>query len=339
MLDILIIGAGSIGERHIRCFLKTNLARVSVCDVDKSTLDRIKSTYSLSKTYADFNEAISEKPTAVIIATPAHLHIPIAIEAAKSGCHLLIEKPISTNPEGIETLQSLVSEKNLIAIVGYTLRHYPFVYNIKKRLETGDWGEPLHLNLYSGQHFPLYRPAYNKIYYNSHETGGGAIQDGLTHFLDMAQWWLGPITNLTADFEHVSLKGVVVEDTVSILARHGKIMAAYHLNQHQFPNESVITMVCEKATVRLNLFDNQLRIMDSPDGNWQNEKEVSFDRDDAFIAQASEFINLIKGYSSDIPCSIEDAKHTLNCQMSILSDGKESIKWKKIKMKSNLAYA
>jgi len=41
MHDILVIGAGSIGERHIRCFLKTGRARVSVCEIDRALLGRM----------------------------------------------------------------------------------------------------------------------------------------------------------------------------------------------------------------------------------------------------------------------------------------------------------
>ena len=251
MHDILVIGAGSIGERHIRCFLKTGRARASVCEIDRALLGRMENDYDLSQSYGDLGDALSSKPKAVVIAAPAHLHISMAIRAVEAGCHLLIEKPLSTDISGVEDLKRRVLEQRLVAQVGYTFRHHPLVAKVKDEIVQGRWGLPLQLTIVSGQHFPAHRPAYREVYYARHETGGGAVQDGLTHFLDTAQWWLGSIDRLTGDMEHLSLKGVEVEDTVNVLARHGDIMGSYHFNQHQYPDESVFTLVCELSLIHI----------------------------------------------------------------------------------------
>ena len=38
--SVLIIGCGSIGERHLRCFLQTGRTRVTACDTNQSLLER-----------------------------------------------------------------------------------------------------------------------------------------------------------------------------------------------------------------------------------------------------------------------------------------------------------
>ena len=43
----------------------------------------------------DLKSALAHKPDAVIIATPSAFHLDAAIPAAKQGCHILLEKPIS----------------------------------------------------------------------------------------------------------------------------------------------------------------------------------------------------------------------------------------------------
>ncbi len=337
MHDILVIGAGSIGERHTRCFLRTGRARVSVCEMDRALLGRMENHYDLSKTYEDLSDALSSNPKAVVIATPTHLHIPMASQAAEAGCHLLIEKPLSTDISGVEDLKRRMLERRLIVQVGYTYRHYPLVTKVKNEIEQGHWGLPLQLTFVSGQHFPSHRPAYRDIYYAQHETGGGAVQDGLTHFLDIAQWWLGPIDRLTGDMKHISLKGVEVEDTVNVLARHGNIMASYNFNQHQYPNECVFTLVCEKGTFRLELCANRLRIMDRPDGDWEDEISNGFQRDDAFVNQANSFLNAIEGQPS-ISCTLDEAKHTTGCQIALLEEAKQSPRWQNINKPECLIY-
>ena len=337
MHDILVIGAGSIGERHIRCFLKTGRARASVCEIDRALLGRMENDYDLSHSYGDLGDALSSKPKAVVISAPAHLHISMAIRAVEAGCHLLIEKPLSTDISGVEDLKRRVLEQRLVAQVGYTFRHHPLVAKVKDEIVQGRWGLPLQLTIVSGQHFPTYRPAYRDIYYARHETGGGAIQDALTHFLDTAQWWLGSIDRLTGDMEHLSLKGVEVEDTVNVLARHGNIMASYNLNQHQYPNESIFTLVCEKGTLRLELCANRLRIMDRPDGEWEDEISNAFQRDDIFVNQANSFLDAIEGQPS-ISCTIDEAKHTIGCQMALLEEANQSPRWQTVNKSECLIY-
>ena len=337
MHDILVIGAGSIGERHIRCFLKTGRARVSVCEIDRALLDRMENDYDLSQACEDLGDVLLSNPRAVVIAAPAHLHIPMAIRAAEAGCHLLIEKPLSTDISGVEDLKRRVIEQRLVAQVGYTFRHHPLVAKVKDQIDQGRWGLPLQLTIVSGQHFPTYRPAYRDIYYARHETGGGAIQDALTHFLDTAQWWLGSIDRLTGDMEHLSLKGVEVEDTVNVLARHGNIMASYNLNQHQYPNESIFTLVCERGTLRLELCANRLRIMDRPDGEWEDEISNAFQRDDIFVSQANSFLDAIEGQPS-ISCTIDEAKHTIGCQMALLEEANQSPRWQTVNKSECLIY-
>ena len=337
MHDILVIGAGSIGERHIRCFLKTGRARVSVCEIDRALLGRVENDYDLSQACEDFGDALLSNPRAVVIAAPAHLHIPMAIRAAEAGCHLLIEKPLSTDISGVEDLKRRVLEQRLVAQVGYTFRHHPLVAKVKDQIDQGRWGLPLQLTIVSGQHFPTYRPAYRDIYYARHETGGGAIQDALTHFLDTAQWWLGSIDRLTGDMEHLSLKGVEVEDTVNVLARHGDIMGSYHFNQHQYPDESVFTLVCERGTLRLELCANRLRIMDRPDGDWEDEINNAFQRDDIFVSQANSFLDAIEGQPS-ISCTIDEAKHTIDCQMALLEEANQSPRWQNVNKPECLIY-
>jgi len=329
MHDVLVIGSGSIGERHIRCFLRTGRAKVSVCEIDRTLLRRVEKEYDVSRVYEDLCDSLSSQPKAVVIAAPSDRHVPMAIQAAEAGCHLLVEKPLSTNFSGIEELRKIVLERRLAAQVGYTFRHYPSVAKVKDEIEHGRWGRPLQLNIISGQHFPTHRPAYRSIYYARHETGGGAVQDGLTHFLDTAQWWLGPIDRLTGDMKNLSLKGVEVEDTVNVMARHGDVLASYNYNQHQYPNESIFTLICERGTLRLELFANRLRIMDRPNGEWRDELNNAFQRDDAFVEQANSFLDAIEGQFS-VACTIDEAQRTLNCQLALLEEAKQSPRWQNV---------
>ena len=108
--SVLIVGVGSIGLRHLRCFRQTDRVRVSICEIDPVLRRRVAEEHQIDRCYADLDGALADRHDAAVIATPAHLHVPVAIRLAEAGLHLLIEKPLSTNMEGIDTLQEIVRQ-------------------------------------------------------------------------------------------------------------------------------------------------------------------------------------------------------------------------------------
>ncbi|MCH2597088.1 MAG: Gfo/Idh/MocA family oxidoreductase [Pirellulales bacterium] len=325
MYKTLIIGVGSIGERHLRCFQKTGRVQTSICEVNPELRERIASEYGVERSYASLDEALSDEHDLAVVATPAHLHIPMAHQLAAAGVHLLIEKPLSTTLEGIDALCELVAQKKLVAGVAYIRRADPALIAMKEAIDSGRFGKPLQLVVFCGQDFSFYRPAYRDIYYADHAQGGGAIQDALTHFLNAGEWLVGPINRLTADAAHQFLEGVDVEDTVHLMAHHGKVLGCYVLNQYQAPNETTITVVCEKGTVRNELMERRWSWMVEPGGTWNTEQTDVPERDTLFINQANRFLDALENHA--VPaCSLAEGLQTLHCNLAALESA-ETGKW------------
>ena len=194
-----MVGGGSIGERHVRCFQQTARAEVTLCEIDDTVRHRVAETYSLGEAFADFDSALASNPDVAVICTPAHLHVAMAIRLAETGAHLLIEKPLSISTDDVDKLRSSVVERRLLAGVAYVYRTHPALAAMKRDIDNDRFGRPVQVVATSGQHFPFYRPAYRETYYTDRATGGGAIHDALTHLLNAAEWLVGPITRLAAD--------------------------------------------------------------------------------------------------------------------------------------------
>jgi predicted dehydrogenase len=176
----------------------------------------------------------------------------------------------------------------------------------------------------AGQHFPHYRPAYRDTYYKDRATGGGAIQDALTHIVNAVEWLVGPLHRCIVDAAHCALPSVEVEDTVHVLARHSDILAIYALNQHQSPNEITITVVCEKGTLRCELHKNRIRWMCEPGGEWHDEPGPKHERDDLFISQLQSFLDSIETGSPPL-CTLDEGIQTLlsnDAMLRSLEEGK-----------------
>ncbi len=314
---LLVVGVGSIGERHLRCFLATGRAEAVFVEVNAALRQTIAERYSV-RGFASLDEALATQPTVAVVAVPAHLHIAIATQLAEHGLHLLIEKPLSTSTDGIDRLQQIVRDRGLIAGVAYVYRSHPLLIAMRMALQDGRFGRPVELITVSGQHFPTYRPAYRQIYYTDRATGGGAIQDALTHVINAGEWLLGPVERLVADAAHQVLEGVAVEDTVHLLARHGGVLASYSLNQHQAPNEFTLTIVCERGTIRWESHLNRLSWLTAPGADWQEERIAPLERDTLFVRQADQFLAAIEQRTSPA-CSIADGLQTLRVNLAALA--------------------
>ncbi|MDA0831706.1 MAG: Gfo/Idh/MocA family oxidoreductase [Planctomycetota bacterium] len=327
-MHVLVIGGGSIGERHARCFLQTGQVDVSLCDVRPEIRDRLANTYALKQTFADFSDALATKPDVAVICTPAHLHVGMAIDLVNAGCHVLMEKPVSTSFDRVDELSQLVEQKKTVFGVAYVLRCHPIIIALREVIQSGRFGKPVELTVVTGQHFPTFRPAYREIYYTNRATGGGCLQDALTHIVNSSEWIVGPITELTADAAHQILEGVTVEDTAHVLARHGNVMSSFAINQHQAPNELTLTIVCERGTVRMESHLNRLRWTAEPNEPWHDEEFPPMERDDMFVTQAQAFLDAVQGKRQPA-CTLAEGVQTLKVILGAL-EVLESRTWKAI---------
>lgn len=315
---VLIVGVGSIGERHLRCFQATGRAEVALVEISDPVRNDVAHRYGVRAAFADLDAALADRPDVAVVATPAHVHIPLAIRLAEGGTHLLIEKPLSTNLEGLDRLGTVVWQKQLAVAVAYVYRFHPVLVAMRQVLHAGRIGRPVELIAVGGQHFPTYRPAYRQTYYVDRRTGGGAIQDALTHLINAGEWLVGPVDRLVADAAHQVLEGVTVEDTVHVLARHRYVLASYSLNQHQAPNELTLTVVCEGGALRAEFHADRWRWMIEAGGTWHDETVAPVERDSLFITQANAFLDAVEGKST-VRCSLAEGAQSLRANLAALA--------------------
>ncbi len=314
---VLVVGVGSIGERHVRCFAATGRAQLSICEVNAELRRAVAERYSLEAAFDELESALAAGPEVVVIGTPAHLHVPMARAAVQAGTHVLTEKPLSTRFDGVTELLCEVEARRIRAGVAYVYRAHPALAAMREAIRSGRFGEPVQVVATCGQHFPLYRPAYRTIYYNDRATGGGAVQDALTHVINAAEWLVGPVTRLAADVGHQVLEGVSVEDTAHVLTRHGSVMGCFSLNQHQAPNETTLTVACARGTARFEFHECRWRWATEPGAPWTDEPFPPLERDALFVRQAGAFLDAVEG-KAEILCTLAEGRQTLAVNLAIL---------------------
>jgi predicted dehydrogenase len=317
MHSTLIIGCGSIGERHLRCFQKTGRCSVAACDTNPTLLATIKERYGV-QVFSSLDAALAEaRFDSVVICTPAHLHLPIAIKLLNLRLHVFIEKPLAIDTALVPQVREAIAQAQRYVAVAYVYHLMPWVANAREFLKQGELGKVLHVSSMSGQHFPTFRPAYRDIYYTRHELGGGAIQDALTHLVNAVEWLIGPCTRVYCDAAHQALEGVTVEDTVNVTARHGQVLVSFAMTQFQTPNENTLLIHCENGSVKIETNHQRWGVMRRGDADWTWHQTPPQERDDMFIAQANAFLDGVEGRDTPL-CTFEEAVQTLKFNQAAL---------------------
>lgn len=107
-----VIGCGRISVMHFDGIACSPLAKlVACCDVDGTKAEVAAKKYGC-KAYTDYKEMIQkERPDAVHICLPNHLHAPAAQYALNSGVNVLCEKPMTISLADAEATVAMAKEK------------------------------------------------------------------------------------------------------------------------------------------------------------------------------------------------------------------------------------
>jgi predicted dehydrogenase len=319
---ILVIGCGSIGERHVRTFLATGGVDIIACDNRAAIRRQVADRYGINTTEDWSSPLHNPALVGVVIATPAPLHVEIATRCLAAGRHVLIEKPLSVDFAGLDQLLAARNRSKRFAAVAYVLHFAPALLAARKFLREGSYGAIRHVVVSSGQHFPTFRPAYREIYYGDRALGGGAIQDALTHLANAVEWVAGPTSSVFCDAAHQVLEGVTVEDTVNATARNATALVSYSLNQFQAPNETRWDFHAETGSVRVELHAQRWGVLPHGAPDWLWHAAPVGARDQLFVAQAAAFLEGLAGNSTPL-CTLEEGIQTLRFNLAALQSWRE----------------
>lgn len=321
-VNVLVVGGGSIGERHLRCFQQIG-CEVALCDSNDARRGEIAGRYGLARSFATVDEAASERWDAAVICTPAHLHAEHSLQLAASTPALLIEKPLCTSLADAERLQHGLSGK--IVQVAYVLRAHPAVAQVRRSLHAGEIGTLHQVTVVAGQHFPTFRPAYREIYYAKRASGGGAIQDAATHLFDLIQCLAGPLAWVYCDASHQALPGVEVEDTVHVLGRTSSgAQVSLALNQFMAPNEAHVQFNGSQGSLAIRFHEQRAGIFLHGDSAWTWSEPLVKERDDLFRAQAQSFLDAAAGRAPPL-CTLEGGLAALRVNLAALASSERRV--------------
>jgi len=211
---ILVCGAGSIGQRHIKNLKSLNV-NVSAWRNRRDLAEEISTKYGII-VHSDLDRGI-ELADAVVIATSSDTHVDIALKAAKQGKAIYMEKPIAKSFSEIAPLANEISKNNNILEVGFQLRAHPNLVKLHEVLKQKPFGPLYTYRAAVGYRLDRWRPDtnYRECYSASEKNGGGVLLD-LIHEIDLVHWLTGGIQKIYGNISHVSDLEISAEDLANL---------------------------------------------------------------------------------------------------------------------------
>ena len=142
-LPIAIVGAGGIVDgAHLPAYQKAGLEIVGITDVDQERAKDVASRHGIPIVYRDLTTLLRETSAQVIdIAVPPAAQRDIFMEVAKSGRHILAQKPLATNISDGEALIKAANDAGIMAAVNQQLRFEEGIVAAYKMVDLGWIGQ------------------------------------------------------------------------------------------------------------------------------------------------------------------------------------------------------
>jgi len=150
MIKVAVVGAGHMGEGHIRVYSrKPGVKLAAICDPNEARGRQLAKEYGTTW-FADYREIIPEI-SAASIAVPTNLHHRIAMEFLLAGKPILLEKPIAVTAEEGEELVRISRQKDVPLQIGHVERFNPAVQRLAKEMKTPKYLEIHRMGPFKGR--------------------------------------------------------------------------------------------------------------------------------------------------------------------------------------------
>jgi predicted dehydrogenase len=219
-LRTALIGCGKVAGIHAEALTLSPLSElVAVCDQDRSRAERFAATHG-GAPFTDLAALLSEvQPDAVFICTPHPLHAEAAVAAAEAGAHVLVEKPMAASLEDCDRMIEAARRAGVKLGVVSQRRFYEPVRRMKAAIDAGKIGKPILgvFQMYSWRDEAYYRSdPWRGTWVGE---GGGVLVNQSPHQLDILQWLMGPIEEISGYWGTLNHPSIEVDDTAVAVVR------------------------------------------------------------------------------------------------------------------------
>ena len=287
--NILVVGCGSIGQRHARLLSARKDVKLYIADTVEENRKYCQEKFSVAEAFEDYLEALKKGMDGVFICVPTDLHVPFAKQALDSGACVLIEKPVGLSAAEAEVLIDYPNADKRIQI-GYMNRYNAQLQKIKQLIDSGSLGNILYANASVYTYGTL---LFAKTPFREHEKW--ALIRDYTHEIDFLLYLLGPAEEVAAmgatlgDLDHLPSPNVV-----EIISRFcSGAIGSIHMDYARYPDKRTMEIIGDIGSIEFSINEGLIRYYHRDKKGFREEREP-FIRDDMFSDQIETIIGMIK---------------------------------------------
>lgn len=215
-----IIGCGMIAKFHARAIADVRGAKLVACyDTYPESADRLAKETGC-RAYHDLAAMLADPEVDVVtIGTPSGAHMEPAVQAARAGKHVIVEKPLEITLKRCDAIIKACEQNNVKLSAIFPSRFHESSIEMKRAIDDGRFGRLTMADAY----VKWYR---TQAYYDSGAwrgswelDGGGALMNQAIHSVDILTWLMGPITEIRAQTATLAHERIAVEDTAVATVR------------------------------------------------------------------------------------------------------------------------
>ncbi|MBU4491742.1 MAG: Gfo/Idh/MocA family oxidoreductase [Euryarchaeota archaeon] len=300
-MNVIVIGYGSIGKRHVDNLLKLRqIGQVIVCSnhLDSFQNHPEKEKLKLVRSLEELSPMISSgrQFDFAIIANETYKHVETANTIAESGIHLFIEKPISDSVTKAISLKKIAEKSNIKIFVAYNFRFLGAIQYVKNQISSGVIGSLYFAEIEVGQYLPSWRPLsdYRESYSARKEQGGGAALD-LSHEIDYMRYLFGDPVSWKSMKSKVSDLDINSEDIFKGIYQFSSgFLCSVHTDYIRHNKKRGINIVGSKGTLECDFIKKYIK-MQTNSGEISLLEDVHlFDVDESYKSELNHFIECIE---------------------------------------------
>ena len=312
-MNILIIGLGSIGQRHLRN-LKKILPKSQfyamrskrkktvplLNNYNKVLKGDIKKKYSII--YLNSLDEIKNKKIKIncaFVCTPSSKHIDQVINLIKFNIPCFIEKPLASSLKSIDKLEKILINKKIVTMMGFQLRFNPIIQYLEKIIkQQSPIGKIIAAHIHHGENIEDFHPYedYRISYAANKKLGGGVILTQIheiDYFLHLfkkyqvehSSFISSKVTDLELDVEDIFSSNFLLKKNKD------KLMCSITLNFFERPKKRKIFLIGKRGTLEACL--NSQKIILHNNGKRKIIK-FKFKKNDIFIKEIKYFMSCVK---------------------------------------------
>ena len=291
----LIIGAGSIGQRHIVNLKNIGITNITALRSKKGHYKKLPKELGVNE-IDSWDDVKSIKPDIAIISNPSSLHIDSALKASSSIKGIFIEKPISNNLTGCNQLIELLDDKKITSFVGHNLMFHPMIKEIRKFIHENDIGEIINIQCQVGQWLPDWHPYedYTKAYYARKDLGGG-VALSLIHEIHLALELAGLPIYVSGEITEYQQLNLDVDVCSDLMIKHKSgAVSQIHLDFLQRPSHRSGLVTFEKAWLSYDFSKMEITAQRINEEPYELFKNSDYDANNMYIDELKEFICMVE---------------------------------------------